>query len=85
MLELEYTLMPKEAQAKLMNAQKIADQRTIRVAIITFAYYIPSYDMVVSVLMEIRFDDAGSVRSRSLDVSPIQIYTPGNATDDYVL
>ena len=35
--------------------------------------------------MEIRFDDAGSVRAKSFEVLPIQIYTAQGVTDDDVL
>lgn len=48
------------------------------------AFYIPSHDMLVSVLMEVRFDQSGSVRTRSFEVLPFQIYIAGNSEDPYV-
>ena len=44
---------------------------TIKVCIINLAFYIPSHDMLVSILMEIRFDKSGSVRTRSFEVLPL--------------
>ena len=67
------------------NAITLFSQKTIKVCVITFAYYIPSHDMVVSVLMEIRFDKAGSVRSRMLEVLPLQIFVAGVAVDEDVV
>ena len=36
--------------------------------------------MLVSLLMEVRFDKSGSVRNRSFEVLPFQIYTAGSST-----
>ena len=41
--------------------------------------------MLVSLLMEIRFDTSGSVRTRSFEVLPFQIYTAGSSTHEDVL
>jgi len=53
--------------------------------VITFAFYIPSHDMIMSVLMEIRFDKSGSVRTRSFEVLPTQIYVAGESKDENVI
>ena len=45
-------------------------QSTIKVCVISMGFYIPSHDMVVSTLMEVRFDKSGSVRTRSFEVLP---------------
>lgn len=47
----------------------------------SLAFYIPSHDMVVSILAEIRFDKSGSVRTRSFEVLPTQIYMAGDSDD----
>ena len=53
--------------------------------IVSLSFYIPSHDMLVSLLMEIRFERSGSVRTRSFEVLPFQIYTAGESTNDDVL
>ena len=73
-LDLDYT--PKGAQEKLNNYFKNSESEffnmsTIKVCIINLAFYIPSHDMLVSILMEIRFDKSGSVRTRSFEVLPL--------------
>lgn len=60
-------------------------ESSIRICVVTLAFYIPSHDMIISILMEIRFDQAGSVRTRSFEVLPTQIYTAGSSTDEDVL
>ena len=41
--------------------------------------------MIMSILMEIRFDKSGSVRTRSFEVLPTQIYLAGESTDEDVI
>lgn len=60
-------------------------ESSIRICVVTLAFYIPSHDMIISILMEIRFDQTGSVRTRSFEVLPTQIYTAGSSTDEDVL
>ena len=65
---------PKGAQAKLrdyFSNSEFFNMSTIKVCIINLAFYIPSHDMLVSILMEIRFDKSGSVRTRSFEVLPL--------------
>ena len=40
--------------------------------------------MVVSILMEFRFDKSGGVRARGIEVLPFQIYTAGDSVDEVV-
>ena len=80
-LNLDLTLTTDQARDKLKNAMPMFSQQTIRVCLITFAYYIPSYDILVSNLMEIRFETGGSVRPSSFEVLPVQIYTADGVTD----
>ena len=51
----------------------------------SLSFYIPSHDMIMSILMEIRFDTSGSVRSRNFEVLPMQIYVAGNSKDKDVI
>jgi hypothetical protein len=53
---------------------------TLKASIVSLVFYIPSHDMLVSLLMEVRFDKSGSVRTRSFEVLPFQIYTAGSST-----
>ena len=48
------------------------------------AFYIPSHDMIVSILAETRYDASGLVRVRSFEVLPTQIYVAGESTQDNV-
>lgn len=41
--------------------------------------------MLVSILLEVRFDTSGSVRTRSFEVLPFQIYSAGGSTDPEVV
>ena len=61
------------------------NQSTIKVAIISLAFYIPSHDMLVSILMEVRFEKSGMVRTRSFEVLPFQIYVAGESENEDVL
>ena len=61
------------------------NQSTIKVAIISLAFYIPSHDMLVSILMEVRFEKSGMVRTRSFEVLPFQIYMAGESENEDVL
>ena len=58
---------------------------TIKVSIVSLVFYIPSHDMLVSLLMEVRFDKSGSVRTRSFEVLPFQIYKAGSSTHPEVI
>ncbi len=75
----------KEYMTRLFTESKFFDQQTIRMCVITLAFYIPSHDMIISTLAEVRFDKSGSVRTRSFEVLPTQIYTSGGSTDEDVL
>ena len=59
-------------------------QSTIKLCTVNLAFYIPSHDMVVSILMEFRFDKSGGVRARGIEVLPFQIYTAGDSVDEVV-
>ena len=48
------------------------------------AYYVPSHDIIMSILMQIRFDKSGSVRTRSFEVLPTQIFVAGSSNDAQV-
>ena len=41
--------------------------------------------MLVSILMEVRFEKSGMVRTRSFEVLPFQIYVAGDSDNDDVL
>ena len=41
--------------------------------------------MLVSILMEVRFEKSGMVRTRSFEVLPFQIYMAGSSTNEDVL
>ena len=59
-------------------------QSSIKVCVVSLAFYIPSHDMLISILAEIRFDKSGSVRTRSFEVLPTQIYVQGDSNDEEV-
>lgn len=74
LIHLDLGDSPKGAQEKLDSYFKNSEffnMSTIKVCIISLAFYIPSHDMLVSILMEIRFDKSGSVRTRSFEVLPL--------------
>ena len=70
---------------ELFDESNFFKQSSIRLSVLTLAFYIPSHDMIISILAEVRFDKSGSVRTRSFEVLPTQIYTPGSSTDEDVL
>ena len=83
-----YGWTPVEAKAyfeRLFDESEFFRQSTIRVAAISFSFYVPSHDLLVSTLMEIRFDKAGSVRNRSFEVLPFQIFIAGDSEHPDVL
>ena len=41
--------------------------------------------MIVSILAEIRFDKSGSVRARTFEVLPTQVFLAGESTQDEVI
>ncbi len=87
-LEVSLAMNPTQAReyiTSLFEESKFFDQQTIRMCVITLAFYIPSHDMIISTLAEVRFDKSGSVRTRSFEVLPTQIYTSGSSTDEDVL
>ena len=73
-IKLDIDDTPKGAQEKIdsyFRNTEFFNMSTIKVCIINLAFYIPSHDMLVSILMEIRFDKSGSVRTRSFEVLPL--------------
>lgn len=70
--DLEYKNTPQEAYEKLKSLfdTDFFKLTTLKVCIVNLTFYIPSHDMIVSLLMEIRFDTSGSVRTRSFEVLP---------------
>lgn len=81
-------MTPVEAQAKiqsLMDDTEFLKQSTIKVCIVNIAFYIPSHDMLISILGEIRFEESGMVTTRSFEVLPFQIFTIGNSTNNDVI
>ena len=83
MIELPFSLTPLQAREYMKSLfeseTKFFQQSTIKVCIVNLSFYIPSHDMIMSILMEIRFDKSGSVRTRSFEVLPTQIYVQGNS------
>lgn len=85
---LDYRMTPAEAKSSLEDLFTKTDffrLSTLQVSILNLVFYIPSHDMFVSLLMEIRFDTSGSVRTRSFEVLPFQIYTAGSSTHEEVV
>ena len=71
-VELDFKSSPFTAQEEITDLMRteFLQQSTIKVCIISLAFYIPSHDMLVSILMEIRFEESGMVRTRSFEVLP---------------
>ena len=71
-VELDFKSSPFVAQKNITDLMRteFLQQSTIKVCIISLAFYIPSHDMLVSILMEIRFEESGMVRTRSFEVLP---------------
>lgn len=76
MLSIPYTEKPAAVKKKFYEAIDLVKPASVHVCIVTLSYYIPAYDIIVSVLMDMRFEDAGSVRGKQLEVLPMQIYMP---------
>ena len=72
---MDYSETPDEAMRKLENEFKSPGQffkpSTIKACVIQMVFFIPSHDMIISVLIEFRFYDAGNVKNRSFEVLPI--------------
>lgn len=86
--EFPYDMTAEEVQTKIKHMIENTDffrQSSIKVSVINLAFYIPSHDMIVSVLIEIRFDLSGSVRTRTFEVLPFQITSVGDSNDEQVL
>ena len=75
---MDYSETPEDARIKLENEFKSPGQffqpSTIKACIIQMVFFIPSHDMIISVLIEFRFYNSGNVKNRSFEVLPIQIH-----------
>ena len=88
--KIPFSYMPSDAKKTLQylfnsTMSEFFQMSTIKVSIVSLVFYIPSHDMLVSLLMEVRFDKSGSVRTRSFEVLPFQIYKAGNSTHPEVI
>ena len=69
----EFTNTPADIIATmtdLFDNTEFFRQTSLKVTVISLSFYVPSHDMLVSILMEVRFDKSGSVRNRSFEVLP---------------
>ena len=83
----EFTNTPADIIANMIDLfdnTEFFRQTSLKVTVISLSFYVPSHDMLVSILMEVRFDKSGSVRNRSFEVLPFQIFTAGSSTNDHV-
>ena len=62
---------------KLFDESNLFRMSTMRICVMSLALYIPSHDIIISIQAEVRFDKAGSVRTRSFEVLPTQIFLQG--------
>ena len=87
-IKIPFKLKPDQASdyiTSLFSREvKFFQQSTIKACIVNLAYYVPSHDIIMSIMMQLRFDKSGSVSTRSFEVLPTQIFIAGSSNNDQV-